>query len=78
MTRDNHPDMGRDCTDYLDAACKKMYGHTDWAYLSTVKPKKRRDEALKEQNCRIVVFWEKPDPNGDPDEVNRELDWDLH
>ena len=75
MSRDNHTGMGRDCTDFLDAACVKMYGHTSWAYLSSVEPKKKRDAALKEKNCRIVVFWEKPDPDVEQDDPPDWMDW---
>tara|TARA_R100000742_G_C4217832_1_gene42439 strand:+ start:342 stop:608 length:267 start_codon:yes stop_codon:yes gene_type:complete len=54
--------MTRDVSESIDDYCESQYGHTNWAYLSTLSKKE-----LKEFNKKnlgviegdIVFYWEK-------------------
>jgi len=44
-------------TDYLDAYCDSVVGHTNWSYVNSVHPDDVEDGEIKE----VIVIYNNPD-----------------
>ena len=54
--------MTRDVSESIDEYCESQYGHTNWAYLSTLYKHERRefnDKDLGVIEGGIVFYWKK-------------------
>ena len=54
--------MTRDVSESIDEYCESQYGHTNWAYLSTLSKQERRefnDKDLGVIEGGIVFYWKK-------------------
>ena len=48
-------------SDFIDEACKKMLGHTNWTYTECFSEEKL-DQLKKDYGvARTVIFFQKPD-----------------